>query len=69
MVALTPPPGVATAVLQSILVFLEGRAMEVASVAAISTELKGDEVVVGFFAVGISAGDEVRSVITTRGPD
>ena len=69
IVAATPPPGVAIALLQSTLVFPEERLIEAAFAAAISDGLKRDEVVVSFFAVGIAAGDEMRGVITARGPD
>jgi hypothetical protein len=69
IVALTPPPGVAVASLQLIVVFAEGRLIEAALAVAISEGLKRDEVVVSFFAVGIAAGYEVRGVITARGPN
>jgi hypothetical protein len=69
MVAATPPPGVAIALLQSTLALLEERLIEAVFAAAISDGLKRDEVVVSFFAVGIAARDEMRGVITAWGPD
>ena len=71
IVAATPPPGVAIALLQSTATaaLLEERLIEAAFAAAIWDGLKRDEVVVSFFTVGIAAGDEMRGVITAWGPD
>jgi hypothetical protein len=68
-VAATPPPGVTTALLQLTLDLLGGWLPAAARAAAISAELKRCEVLVGFFAVGISARDQMSSVITARSPN
>lgn len=69
IIAVTPPPGVTTALRQSTLAFREAVTLDFDFAAAIWDGLKAEEVVVGFFTVGIAARDEMRGVITARGPD
>jgi hypothetical protein len=70
MVALTPPPDVTVAWVQSIATFPEGPDAGALAFAAVTpVGLERDEVRVGFFSVGMAAGDEVRGVVTVRSPD
>jgi hypothetical protein len=67
-VAATPPPGVTEAWPQSTLslpTVFDGAA---ALAAAISWRLKRVEEGIGFFSIGITAGNDVRGLIATRRP-
>lgn len=67
-VSATPPPGVTVPSLQSIFSLREVRTGAADFAAAISAELKRAEEVIGFFAIGITTGNQMRGVVTARSP-
>jgi len=67
-VAATPPPGVTVACCQSTFLLLTDFAGAAALAAAICWRLKRVEEGIGFFSIGITAGNDVRSLFAARGP-
>jgi len=67
-VAATPPPCVAVACCQSILLLPGVLTGAAAFAAAICWRLKRVEEGIGFFSIGITAGNDVRGLFAARGP-